>query len=411
MENSAQTNQPSTSISAMQTSDKPNNGNKRSKILSIIAALGLYFFTTGISYAAFNYLRTPPDVDFVSPLPEDGSGLIIDPSEPRTEPCPLNGELFTKTEKQVWKQRRPLAIMIENHTDSRPQSGLSSADVVYEAVAEGGITRFLALYLCDAIDSEKTIGPVRSARTYYLDWASEYGETPLYVHVGGANTPGPADALGQIQDYGWGGRNSNDLNQFSIGYPTFWRDQDRLGRTVATEHTMYSTTEKLWKVGKDRGWTNLDAEEIDWQEHFQPWTFSQEEKEGEPAVKVEHSFWDGYKQFQVTWQYNPESGMFQRFNGGEASKDLNNDQQLSAKVVIVQFVTEKGPIDELKHLLYKTIGTGKAIVFQDGKAVNATWKKADRTERTIFTASGKEIEFSPGKIWIEIVPTGKSVDY
>ena len=225
----------------------------RPKLLPMLAGLGLYLFTTGVSYAAFNYLHTPPDIQYSTPVPE-GGGLAIDPNEPKTEACPLNGELFTKTESRVWETRRPLAIMIENHTEARPQSGVSSADVVYEAVAEGGITRFLALFYCDAIDRDTTVGPVRSARTYYLDWASEYGENPLYVHVGGANVPGPANALGQIQEYGWGGRNGNDLNQFSIGFPTFWRDYERLGRTVATEHTMYSTTEKLWAEAKKRGW-------------------------------------------------------------------------------------------------------------------------------------------------------------
>lgn len=385
----------------------------RQKLLPIFVGLGLYLFTTGISYAAFNFLNTSPDIDFKSPIPAgEGGKLIIDPGEPKTEQCPLIGDLYTKTEREVWEKRRPLAIMIENHLEARPQSGLSSADVVYEAVAEGGITRFLALYYCDAVALDTILGPIRSARTYYLDWASEYGKFPLYVHVGGANLPGPANALGQIQEYGWGGRFGNDLNQFAIGYPTFWRDYERLGHTVATEHTMYSTTEKLWAEADRRGWSNKDADGIDWQELFEPWTFSEEEKEGEPASEVSFGFWGGYKQYDVVWKYNSQTKLYERSNGGEPLKDLNNDKQITSRVIIIQFTVEKGPIDELKHLLYETIGSGKALVFQDGKVIEATWKKKSRSGRTkFFTKKDKEIVFSPGKIWIEIVPSGNSADY
>lgn len=386
----------------------------RKRVFPVLAGIGLYLVSTGISYAAFNYLSTPPEPDYSAPVPEEGS-LAIDPSEPKTEPCPTTGSLYTVTERKVWEGRRPLAVMIENHAEARPQSGLSRADIIYEAVAEGGITRFLAIYLCDAVAKDTLLGPIRSARTYYLDWASEYGETPLYVHVGGANLPGAADALGQIQKYGWGGRTGNDLNQFSIGYPTFWRDYERLGRTVATEHTMYSTTEKLWEVGKKRGLTNTDPDtKIDWQERFSPWTFSSDAESGEATAEtVSFGFWEGYEEYNVTWRYNPESRLYERLNEETPSKDLNNDQQLTTKVVVIQLTEEKGPIDELKHILYKTTGSGKALIFQEGKVLEATWRKPDRTGRTTYTATktGAKITFLPGKIWIEIVPTRNSLDY
>ncbi len=384
----------------------------RPKIFLILAGLGLYFLTTGVSYATFNFLRTEPQAEFATPVPQEGEGLAIDPSEPKTETCPLNGKLYTQTERKVWDTRRPLAVMIENHKEARPQSGISKADVVYEAVAEGGITRFLAIYLCDAVARDTLIGPVRSARTYFLDWASEYGETPLYAHVGGANLPGPANALGQIQDYGWGGRKGNDLNQFAIGYPTFWRDYERLGHTVATEHTMYSTTEKLWAEGKNRGWTNKDLEGIDWQDQFQSWKFKEEETQGSQAQRLAFEFWKGDTDYAVTWEYDTASKIYKRLNGGQTQTDLNNGEQITAGVVIVQFVNEKGPIDELKHLLYKTISSGKAIVFQNGKAIETSWQKISRKGRTVFTdKNGREISFVPGKIWIEILPTGNVVDY
>lgn len=384
------------------------------KLLTIGAALLLYLASVGISYATFRFLNdSSPVSPLISPVSEKKSGFKVDLSGPKTEKCPLNGGMFTKEERKIWEQRRPLTVMIENHQDSRPQSGLSRADVVYEAVAEGGITRFLAVFYCAASAEEVTIGPVRSARTYFLDWASEYGDYPLYAHVGGANIAGPANALGQIESYGWLAK-GNDLNQFAIGFPVFWRDYERLGHPVATEHTMYSTTEKLWEVAQKRGLNAQDDEGNRWDKNFVSWKFKQEapkEKRGE-ITKIEFDFWKGYKDYSVAWEYDRETNLYRRFNGQQPHKDLNNNEQLTAKVVIVQFMEEKGPIDELKHMLYKTTGRGKAIIFQDGEVIAANWAKAKRQERTkFFNNQGKEIEFNGGQIWIEILPIGREVNY
>jgi hypothetical protein len=303
--------------------------------------------------------------------------------------------------------------MIENHTDARPQSGLSRTDIVYEAVAEGGITRFLAIFYCGASAEEVTVGPVRSARTYFLDFISEYGQYPLYAHVGGANLAGPANALGQIGDYGWLSV-GNDLNQFSIGFPTFWRDYERLDHPVATEHTMYSTTTKLWEIAQKRGLTNVDDEGRAWDKDFVSWQFKDDaktESRGE-VNKIQFNFWSGYKEYEVAWEYDRQNNLYRRLNGGAPHKDRNNDQQLTTKNVVIQFSREKGPVDELKHLLYQTTGKGKALIFQDGKVIEGTWQKIDRKKRTkFFDRRGKEIAFNRGRIWIEIVPAGKEVSY
>ena len=106
-----------------------------------------------------------------SPLPQDASGkTAFDDSLPKTEKCPLTNQLFSKQQREWWEKHRPLGVMIENHEEARPQSGLSSADIVYEAVAEGGITRFLAVFYCQ---DAGVVGPVRSARTYFIDFISE----------------------------------------------------------------------------------------------------------------------------------------------------------------------------------------------------------------------------------------------
>lgn len=386
------------------------------KKLFLFFGLGLllYLLTTGLSWAAFSYLAQPPKVEELkSPLPLlTKGGLKFDEGLPKTETCPLNGALYSKSQKDWWEKHRPLGVMIENHQEARPQSGLTRADIVYEAVAEGGITRFLALYLCQ--DAEP-VGPVRSARTYFLDFISEYGEKPLYTHVGGANTPGPANALGQIEGFGWLGK--NDLNQFSIGFPTFWRDYERLGKPVATEHTMYSTTTKLWELAQKRGLTEKDEKGKSWDQDFQKWRFKEDLKEeARPAsFSAEFNFWQGYDAYQVRWEYDRTVNSYRRFNGGALHLDKNDTQPILAKNIVIVFMSERQAADGYEnnaHLLYGTKGKGKAIVLQDGEAIEGQWQKGERLSRMKFQdAKGREIEFNRGQIWLEILPQGNQVNF
>ena len=102
--------------------------------------------------------------------PTDASKTEEAKTEEKTEECPLNGELFGRSDRQKWEKRRPLGIMVENSIAARPQSGLTSADVIYEAVAEGGITRFLAIFYCQ---DAAYVGPVRSGRIYFIQLLQE----------------------------------------------------------------------------------------------------------------------------------------------------------------------------------------------------------------------------------------------
>lgn len=370
----------------------------------ILFALVAYLVFAGIFY--FIFAKSPLASQFTSPVPpattEKGK-IVFDETLPKTEPCPINGQKYSKQQKAWWEKHRPMGIMIENHESSRPQSGISSADITYEAVAEGGITRFLNIYYCQA---PVQVGPVRSARTYFLDFISEYGDSPLYVHVGGANTPGPADALSQINRYGWG--SYNDMNQFSIGFPTFWRDYNRLGHATATEHTMYSTTDKLWKFAADeRNLTNKDKNGTPWDKGFIPYEFKDDKaSSGSQSVHIEH--WSDYKEYFVDWIFDAATNTYTRKNGGAIHVDKNTNKALSAKNIVVLYMVESSANDGYEnnvHLLYRTKGTGKALVFMDGKQTKATWSKKSREDKTIITdETGEEIKFNRGKIWFHILP-------
>ena len=169
---------------------------------ALFLILGLYLASSVISFGLFSYFGSG---NSLATTTQDQQGeneetllselLEIDPNQEKDQVCPLNGKYYTQTEREAWEKRRPLAVMIENHPEARPQSGLSEADVVFEAIAEGGVTRFMGMFYCEVQRFDTTLAPIRSARSYFVDWASGFNR-PLYVHVGGANLPGPADALG-----------------------------------------------------------------------------------------------------------------------------------------------------------------------------------------------------------------------
>lgn len=382
----------------------------RNKIIITLLTIGLYLISFGASYL-FLSGKVSSQIALNSPLPAPTSGadgkLAFDNTLPKTESCPLNGVLYSKQQRQWWEKHRPLGVMIENHENARPQSGLSGADVIYEAVAEGGITRFLSMFYCQDAGQ---VGPVRSARTYFIDFASEYGDHPLYAHVGGANQSGPADALSQLDTYGWTGY--NDMNQFSIGFPTFWRDYDRLGHPAATEHTMYSTVQKLWDfAAKNRDLTNISKEGTLWDKGFVPYEFTNDALvSARPVSQSIHlEFWTGDPNYYVDWAYDIKTNLYKRSSGGAPQIDRNINKQLTAKNIVILLMQESSANDGYEnnvHLLYKTKGSGKAIVFKDGKEIKATWAKSGRTARIIVKdTAGKEIEFNRGLIWFEILPT------
>src|SRR3989338_6720523 len=145
------------------------------KILVLTIILTINSFVGLVLVSAFG----KPTI--ISSVPPDTKEVVV-PDEPRDISNPLNGVLYKQSEAKLWQNRLPLAVMVENLVDIRPQSGLSRADIVYEALVEGGITRFMAVYtLTEPIVK---IGPIRSARTYYVDWAEEYGG--VFAYVGGS---------------------------------------------------------------------------------------------------------------------------------------------------------------------------------------------------------------------------------
>ncbi len=376
-------------------------------ILFVVSAVTTYSF---FSAEKGQFFLSP--ISYKAPGSDNGVNETAAVSEPKTEECPINGQMLTKNQKNIWEGHRPLGVMIENHKEARPQSGLSSADVVYEVVAEGGITRFLAIFYCQ---DASYIGPVRSARIYFLKLLEAYGNNPLYAHVGGANTPGPADALGYIKELGWS--SLNDMNQFSVPFPYFWRDYERLpGR--ATEHTVYSATKKLWQYAKDkRGLTNIDEDGVSWDKGFTSWKFEDDAQASARGTvkKIDFGFWDSLaSDFSVVWNYDSKNNSYKRNNGGVPHLDKNTGKALETKNVVIIFAKESPANDgyEGGHLLYKTVGTGDMLFFKNGQVVKGTWSRDTEEDQIMFFDSGdKEVSIVRGQVFVEILPTGNKVIY
>jgi len=330
--------------------------------LAILAAIGITWYMLGreISFVAPTLKTTPP-------------------KETRVE-APLTGELVDP----AIAKKRVLAVVIENSPDARPQSGYNEADVVYETLAEGGITRTLALYQSK---ESKEIGPVRSARDYFIEWLSEYNG--IFAHIGGS-----AVALRII--------NSDkipDLNQFyNANY--FWRSTDRYA-----PHNVYTTTDKLYAAAIANKLATTGAPK--------PFSFKKDaEVAARPASQTVTVNFSG-PLFQVIYKYNPATNLYARFVAGVAAKDKNTGVQVTPKNIIVEYTTITPYInDEGAQGVHIGTKSGKGVFFQDGIATEITWTKDSRTARTIYRdLTGKEIKFNRGQTWIEVAPQDMKATY
>ncbi|MFA6098280.1 MAG: DUF3048 domain-containing protein [Patescibacteria group bacterium] len=283
----------------------------------------------------------------------------------------------------------PYAVMIENLLTVRPQSGLSQASVVYEALAEGGSTRFMAVF--DPSEKIPELMPVRSARPYYLEWASEYGV--LYAHAGGS--PKALTVIREIPDF-------HDLDALSSNSKYFWRDTSK-----AAPHNLVTSSDKMNFALRDKGLLDKLAD-------FSTWIFKDEAAladRGDDGKKVTFNFSSGLT-YKVEFVYNQAENVYLRFNAGQPHLDKNTNQQIKVKNVIVQ-LTPEPELDGGKGRLDIYVGgEGKAWVFRDGQAIEAVWKKATRTDRTRFyDLNGQEIQLDRGNTWIHVISKTQEVTY
>lgn len=321
------------------------------------------------------YLARIGGIEFGGVIPKKAAkeGLV---------PRRLDGVLVDPAQANFW----PVTVMIDNMTTARPHSGLDKAGLVYEVLVEGGCTRFMAVF--EASQRAEEIGPVRSARFYYLDWVKELDA--LYMHCGGSN-----ESLGAI---GTGG--IKDIDQITGGSRFFWRDKNRYA-----PHNLF-TSSKLLDAAV------LDSKLKDQKPAYESWKFKddkslEERTSDNKFIKINFSS----ASWLVEYSYDRENNQYLKSMAGKSHNDKVTGKQLTARNVVIQYVSSR-VTDAKGRLHMDAIGEGKALVFRDGEAIEGTWKKESREARTKFyNKDGKEIEFVRGQTWIEIVPPDRPVEY
>lgn len=278
------------------------------------------------------------------------------------------------------------AVMIENEKEARPPSGLDKASIVYEALAEGGITRFMGIFPVDT--SVAQIGPVRSARPYFITEAEEYD--PLYVHAGGS-----PQALAYIRS---GKANIYDFTQFSNG-GYFIRDSTR-----PAPHNLYTNSNELYM-----GFTRLARNAV---ATYTPWMFKDEAPlDTRPTTIKDLVINFSSFTYKVTYKYDRVMNRYQRYQA-DAPHVTRDGSQIYAKDIVVEFVKTSIIPGETERLQMGLIGTGKMLMFRDGTVVEGTWKKDSNTGRTEWSdQTGNQLSLNPGQIWVELVPENTVVTY
>lgn len=296
---------------------------------------------------------------------------------------PLTG---VEVADETTTKRVVTAIMIENSPDARPQSGLKQAGVVYEAIAEGGITRFLALY---QESQPGLIGPVRSLRPYYIDWLAPYN--PSVAHIGGSY-----NALQEIRNGQY-----RDIDQF-FNAKAYWRASDRYA-----PHNVYTNFERLNALNSEKGYLESTVAPL---ERADPIAKPSPQKPPLPVanavqVSISSSLYDS------SYTYDTTTKLYTRSQAGAPHLDREDGQIAPRVVVVIKVPTTRGFEDGYREQM-QTTGSGEGYIFQNGTAETVTWQKPGKSDQLKLTnTAGKAVKLERGQTWITAIPTNKGVTW
>lgn len=339
---------------------------KSHKKTSFAIAAAIILLVAGLAVFAINYKPEEPSQPAVqAPKPEPKPEVIYY--------SPLSG---LKVKDEAATTKPVTAIMIENSPDARPHSGLKDAGVVYEAIAEGGITRFLALYQNEKPD---LVGPVRSLRMYFVDWLAPYNAS--VAHVGGSKK-----SLDEVRNGKY-----RDIDQF-FNAGSYWRATDRYA-----PHNVYTNFKRLDSLNQKKGYTSSKFDSF-------------QRVDGKPAkdpaatqIKINFSS----ANYNTSYTYDKKNNRYKRSLAGAAHKDREKGR-ITPSVVIALNVNQSAVFEDGYREKIQTTGSGKATIFQNGQAQKVTWHKKDRASQLYFTDSkGEEVSLVRGQTWIAAVPNGK----
>ncbi len=267
---------------------------------------------------------------------------------------------------------RPWAFMIDNQPDARPALGLEHASVVIEAPVEGGITRFLAIF--DSSVSSTSIGAVRSARPYFVEWAESW--KAVFAHVGGS--PEALDKLTRIPS-----TTLLDLNEMTRGEAAFRRDPTRV-----SPHQVLTSAERFRTFLAEDA-TRMTGRFSSWR-YRAPLTVSSTVDVASVRIPYGGSY-------SVRWVFDASMEQYRRSQGGKA---LSVEPLFASNVVVLK--TEAQILDEKGRLKLKTVGSGDLVLYRDGKKYLGRWRRAAGEVMRFTTTDGSDLELAPGTTWIEV---------
>lgn len=352
---------------------KTSNGNSKKRKRLIIGGIIAVLLIAGLAYYKFVYSNQ-----------DQATTAAVVEEKKKAEKAKLTSPLTGVEVKEESLIKRPVtAIMVENSPDARPQSGLDKSGVVFEAIAEGGITRFVALY---QESQPEYIGPVRSARPYYVQWAFTFDAS--FGHVGGS-----PESLQLIKTLG-----VRDLDQFSNG-----GSYNRISSRPAP-HNVYTSFAKLDALNTAKGYTTSK---------FTPWARKIDVPQTPTANIIDVSI--SGPTYSPRFTYDATANCYKRSQNGSPHNILASDLKTQTQLcpdVFIAMVLQKGLSSDGYHSDYKTTGSGKILVFQDGIVSAGTWSKKDDKSQYVFTdKNGLPMKLNTGQTWVTIVDSEGAVSY
>lgn len=355
---------------------------KRSMGERLFTTVCLLVFGSAIGYVTFNRDKLNMNA-FLHKNQQEERQVPDNKEDEATEPVdvtPTEQYISAYTGLELTKESYnniPFMVIVENSRPARPQSGLSEADIVYETMAEGGIPRFIALFHSN---SPKEIGPVRSARPYFLTIAKEY-DLP-FGHCGGS----PA-ALEAIQK-----EKLMSMNEFAYG-GYYWRDNSR-----KAPHNLYTSADKIRRLIENKNYVKPATASLKFDKSY--W-----EKSLSPARNITMKLSAYYNT-----SYEFKDDLYYKYMDGEISVDRPTNANITAANIVVQITDIKTLSDG--RLEIRLIGQGKGYVISGGKYMEITWLKADEKSPTILKdAEGNVVSLSPGNTWWHITDNKLQISF
>lgn len=312
-------------------------------------------------------------------IQEDTEEEIVEEIEEKTGiPSPLSG-LYAPEDKV---NRRPVAVMFDNHPSARWQSGISQAEIVYEFMVEAPYTRYMGIYL---INEPENVGPIRSSRPYFVTTLLEYD--PIYVRVGGSEQAKKDIIQLKIAD----------IDGLSSSNKVLWKNT-RIGKK--SPHNTYTSIEVIRKTGEERNYRSLGD--------YKGFIFHEDNRDidGFSAKEVLINYYRGNT---TLYTYNPEEKIYYRQKDGKSHIDELGKIPIKAKNIIIQEAKTK-VIDNEGRLSIDLIGEGKGKYISNGKGMDIRWSKKSRNSKTYyFDERGKEIILNTGPTWIQVVKTNPDI--